>query len=143
MNRQELVAHARSQIDQLKKAGVPKLMQEKNVEALKKILESFDYSAYENCRKPKFKIKDLVLDCEETVLATVFYVFGNPYLKYGDGYFFSNSYYFRDVLRKISKPWARRLIHIIYGEEENVHYLNMYCKDGITLPQLVGLEEIT
>ncbi len=144
MKEKQLVEHARKQIQQLKAANVPQLMLQRNTKKLREILKNLDYSAYENCRKPKFEINDLVMDCEETILATIFYVFGNPYVKYGDGYFFRNSYHFRDVLQKISKPWANRLVYILYGEGDDLDYvrhLSMYNKEGITLPQLVGLEE--
>ena len=138
MNRQELVAHARSQIDQLKKAGVPKLMQEKNVEALKKIMESFDYSAYENCRKPGFELEELHLDGEEDIYATVFYIWGNPYLDYADSSFFRDHHDFTNLLKELQDSYLSKTLVYLLCELDC--FLSSF---GLPIKILLGLKKVT
>ncbi len=140
MKRQKLVEHARNQIDQLKKAGVPKLMQQKNTEALEKILESFDYSTYEEYRAPEFNSEELTIDSEEDIYATVFYVWGNPYVIAGDIGFFYGINDLRNLLIHAQDSYLSKTVYnLLY---KNGYNLSKYAKPKLTLGQLLGIEKL-
>lgn len=135
------MAHARIQIDQLKKAGVPKLMKEKNVKALEKILESFDYSAYKDLSYPEIKLEELHLNGEEDIYTTVFYIWGNPYMEYGEIDFFRDRDDFLNLLKEQKDSYLSKTLVYILDELGFELDDDSYC--GITIQQLLGLEEVT
>ena len=137
------MAHARSQIDQLKKAGVPKLMQEKNVEALEKILESFDYSAYKDYEEPKFELQELHLDGEEDIYAIVFYIWGNPHIEYGDFDFFREYNDFANLMKNQQDSYLSKTLYNILYEKGCILSRDCDYFKSITIQQLLGLEEVT
>lgn len=138
MERQELIEHARKQIDELKAMGVPKLMEEGKKGALEKILETFDYSTYEDQRRPEFTIGELKLSGKEDLLATAFYVWGNPYVDDGDLYFFEFPYHFGDMLFYENSRCTRNLWKIAYDEDFYGLFIN---RSNMTIEALLGIQE--
>lgn len=116
MDRQELITFFRGQIDRLKEQGVPALMQEGASEKLLEVLKGVDFGPFEKENDPEFTLEELQLEDPDDVKATVFYVWGNPFLPRGDVSFFRSWGKFTDLIKSTCQEWGSKLYDLlVYG----------------------------